>query len=335
MNRIAWIAVLAAVPVAAVDADELLLEDGSRLIGEVTSMEGGKVHLSTKYAGSIAVDASMIKGMTTDKPMNVQLEGAEQAETAPLRYDEQGGQRVGDTAVDTKQVDVMWAPGTPSPKDPKWTGRAQIGLDGSTGNTEKFSLFGRTELRRDAEKNRMHWYLQARLSEENGDRSANEIIGGYNLEVDIDDRWFGWGSLVLEHDEFESLSLRATGTGGIGYFWIREPDHELKTRAGLGYEHARFFGGDLEDDIVASFGVDYRKKIAPWLIFTHTTNYYPALDDPGSDFRTVSDTAGEFPLAAKDWSVRVGMQNKFDNTPASGRERLDTFYYLSLIWDWK
>ena len=314
-------------------ADEVILTDGIRLIGKVQGMEGGKLRLSTDYAGDIQIDASKIQGITTDGSLKA-LVGDGEASGAMV-HDAETGQEIDGVAVDLSQVSAIWAPGDRHPTDPKWTTDVQLGLNGKTGNTERAGFLGRADVHRDTDHNRMLWYGQTRYDEQNKLRTVNEILGGYDIEENLDGKRYWWGNLGLEHDEFEALSFRGTATVGLGRFWIREPGHELKTRFGGGYEHERFFGGNIEDAIVAALGVDYLVEIAPWLLFTHSTDYYSALDDPGEDYRIVSETAAEIPLDSdKAWRLRVGMQNSYNALPPMGIERLDTYFFLNLVWSW-
>ena len=218
--------------------------------------------------------------------------------------------------------------------DRPWKARFELGLNGDTGNNERFATRGRIEAKRETAHERLIIYVQGQYAKENGESTANEIFGGTRLEVDLDERWFVFGHVQLEKDEFEDLELRATATGGIGYFFIREADHELKGRAGIGFEHESFDSGEDERDIVAELGYDYRIDFNEWLRFTHSLTYYPALGDPLSDYRLVAETAGEVPLSKEEpWKLRLGMRNEYDGDPQPGIDYLDTSYFLNLVYD--
>lgn len=322
---------------APVRGDKVLLDDGSRLIGEVIGLDAGKLKLKTEYAGEITIDAEKVMGLTTVGPMNVQMKNNETT-TGSLNYDSESGQHLDDMKMTLDQVGTIWASGTPRPKDPnepEWSGSIQLGLDGETGNSDRVAFLGRADVRREKAKTRMHWFAQGRYAGSNGVRTANEIVGGYSIEMDFRDRWYAWSSLGLEHDEFENLKVRAILTGGPGYFWIRKPGHELKMRGGIGFEHETFQSGINENDTVISLGGDYMVEIAPWLKFTHVTDYFPTFEDPMKNYRIVSETAGEIPLAADGWKIRIGMQNKYNALSPSGIDRLDTFYFMSIVRDLK
>ena len=238
------------------------------------------------------------------------------------------------------QAAAQLSPLTSTPEDgpaveaAKWTARLEIGLNGQTGEGEQVSFNGRAEVRRQTQRERLRFYGQGRYAQQDSARSVNEVLGGAHLEVDVNERWFTFSKVELEFDEFEELDLRATPSAGVGVFFIRQDDHELKGRAGIGYEHERFMDGTIEDDAVLELGYDYLRRLSPWLELDHSTTWYPSFDDPAMDYRVVSQTSGTFPLHKKHWwKLRVGMRNEYNPLPRPGVERLDTFYFFNVVYE--
>ena len=338
-------AVIAAVVSSSVWADEVILHDGSRLVGEVTQLVGGSVTVDTGFAGTVTVDASLIKGIVTDQPRSVQLPSGDRA-VGKLGYTAAEGQTVmsepvGAVSIDLTQVDAIWAVGAMHPEVlaamPKWFGSLEFGLDGQTGNSERLAINGRAEIHRDTPDDRMMIYAQGHSSRENGEDTVKEILGGITLEVDIDEDWFIFARSELEHDKLEALDLRASVTGGIGYFVIQEADQELKLRAGLGFMHESFDTSEnkTNDFAIGELGLDYLLRVAPWLLFTHHTTYYPTFDDV-SEFRIVMENAVAIPLTpSEDWRLRIGLRNNYDAMPEPGIKRLDTYYFMNIVWGWQ
>lgn len=286
-------------------ADRVMLNDGSQIVGQVISQNEQSVTVETEFAGTLTIPA--------EKVAQVLAGEAPEAPAPPPPP----------------------PPPPPAPPKKEWTARVEAGLDGKTGNTERVAFHGRAEANQDLGDERLKLYFGGAYSKENGVRSTNEIIGGALKEWDLTDRLFAFGRLELEYDEFENLDLRATVTGGLGYFLIREDDQELKVRGGIGYQHQKFDDGSKTDDVIGELGVDYRKEITPWLLFTHSTTWYPTIDDPIEDWRGVSETAGEIPLADNAWKLRLGVRFEYDNEPEDDVERLDTTYFANLVWEWK
>ena len=334
-------------------SDVVVLKDGSRVICHVERMVGGKLHLTTDFAGALDIDNEKVAGISTQTPLNVEFASGERA-VGPLTFDEKTGQSVRSPQADMRPrffdmttVQNIWQPGTDSPElavvkqaakdaQPKWALRVESGLNGQTGNTDRTSFLGRAEVTRTTPKDRTNIYGQGRYSRENGVRTVNEIMGGAGIEVDVTDRLFWFAKANLEHDPFENLDLRSNVSGGLGTFLIRDDDLELKIRGGLGYEHESFSDGSIDDAALAEFGVDYRKEFSQRLHFTHSTTYYPKFDDFLAGYRLVSESAAELPMNKdNDWKLRLGLRSQYDALPVAEINRLDTFYFANLVWDLK
>jgi putative salt-induced outer membrane protein YdiY len=170
------------------------------------------------------------------------------------------------------------------------------------------------------------------MQKQDEELTEKEIRLGLNLERDLNDRWFAFLSEDLEHDKFEDLELRSNTSAGIGYFVIRQPDHEWKLRAGIGYEFSAYDNDINERRAVAVLGYDYRIDIAEWVRFTHKISYLPAFDDPTTNYRVNSDVGFEVPLASSElYAVRIGMRNEYNNAPPPGTKSLDTTYGADLV----
>jgi putative salt-induced outer membrane protein YdiY len=341
--------------------DEVQLLDGSRILGTVLSQKDGVLTVHTAFAGDLKIKADAVKGINANRPLTFTPAKGQPVTGVPT-IDPQRGQVVapaGGEAVVTQPKTITdpnppaglaaLAPpqnaGTSNPVTPPanapaeknpWAFRLEMGLNGSTGNTERFNFNGRAEANRTEPDDRLKLYTEAHYGQENGVKSKNEAIAGIRYEKDLSERWFLFGKGEAEYDEFEQISYRLTGSGGIGYFWVREKDLEFKTRVGVGYQHETFFGGSNTDRPILDLGYDFRWDVWEYLRFTNSLTLFPSLLDPMDKWRAVMETAGEIPLA-KDglWRVRAGMRNEYNNEPRPGVDRLDTTYFLNLVYEMK
>ncbi len=290
----------------------------------ITGTTFGDVAIETEKIAAIqptaAADPSVAGAEGTDPASAAELEAMRtrhEAEIAAVRAETEKA-----LAEAQERIDQL---------EPDWTLMLEIGFNGQTGNTERKALFGRVELNRDTDGDRFMTYFQARWAKENGERSQNEIMGGLRYEVDITERWFAYGRIDLEFDEFENLDLRAATTVGAGYYFLREDDHEFRVRGGLGYQHESFDDGTTEDQAIAELGYDYMLEITKWLRFNHSLTYYPTFDTL-SDYRLEADTSLLVPLDdEKVWNLKLGMQNTHDSQPVGDAERLDTYWSINLV----
>lgn len=323
-------------------ADEVYLTDGSKLVGTVQRMDDKELVMTTGFAPELKIKPELVAGVTSDRELAVTLSNGERVVGVPV-YTAEGGQKVtgtetGDVAVTDNRIATIKdenAP-VPPPPGPAWTARVEFGLTGSTGNTERNAFRGRAEANRKTDRDRLLLFLEGNYAEQSGERSQNEVFGGAKYEIDLDQKWFAFARQDLEYDEFENLDLRSTTTAGLGRFFIRKEDHELKARGGVGYQYEMFDDGTREDDVILELGYDYRVDLHKYFRFTHSLTYFPALEDPLHDYRVRAETAGEVPLGSvQNWKLRAGMRNDYDGNPQPGVENLDTTYFLNLVYDFK
>ena len=332
--------------------DVITTADGSRLVGTIERVEGGKLTLVTEIAGTLVIEVAKVTSIESTGPMNVELNSGDRLIGAVAAGDSGSVVKtaVGDLNVGISQIQSVWPEGADSPEviaerkrseeeiaayKPKWGLTIEGGARRTEGNTDTMSANGKFEIRRKTKADLLKMYVAANYEEENKQRTENEYRGGAIYENNITDRWYWYARTELEHDEFENLDLRTTIAAGLGYYWIKKDEHELKTRTGIGYRHETYMDdGGNEDDVVADLGLDYRVDIAPWLQFVQSTTYTPSLEY-FSRYRIDADTAFSFPLKKDEWRLKLGMRNEYNSRPDSGRDRLDNTYYANIAMDLK
>ena len=331
-------------------ADTIVTSDGSRVVGEVLGLNDGKLTVATGFAGEILIDISEVVSISTDKPVNIEFDSGDKlfgkvshgsGEDKPVMKT-----ALGDVAVNPASMTAIWREGEQSPETvaaraemervkeeltPKWSLTLEAGGKATEGNTDTLEGRGKFELRRKTQDDLLKFYASADYSEQNDRRNRNEYKGGVFYERMLTERWNWYTRFEMEHDEFEILDLRSTVAAGAGYYWIKKSDHELATRAGVGYRHESYDNGETSDDGVLDFGLDYRLDIYTWAQFTHATTYSPSFDD-FDDYRLTLDTAFAFPLANSDvWKLKLGMLNEYNSRPQPGLDRLDNTYYANVV----
>lgn len=333
--------------------DEVILTNGSVIRGELVEVAAGKLKIKTDFAGELTIELAKVRGITTAKPLTVQFESGDRV-VGQLEHDAAEGQQVTGELVGRRPVVVAdvrsaWGQGGESPElrasreayekaKAKWETRIELGINGQTGNQEHLNIFGRAQTKRTTPDDRLMIYAQGRYARQNGDDVVREVLGGLSLEVDLSERMYAYGRLELENDKFEQIDLRATVTGGLGYFIIQKPDHEWKVRAGAGLQYEAYTDEAMRDDMaeaIGELGHDYFVDINDWLRYTHSLTVFVPFDDP-EGWRGVMENAGELPLDKdKQWKLRLGLRHQYDAKPADDVERLDTYYFLNLVLDLK
>jgi len=338
-----------ALAAAVVNADYIITTDGSKIVGRIEKLVDGKLAICTDFAGKLEIEAARVKAIHTDEPINVQLKSGDHViGTVEPSVDQSQSvvkSEVGLIPVTSETVTNVWRDEADSPEaiaaqaevakyKPNWLLKLEAGWTMTEGNTDTKTIRGRFDLDRKTQQDLLKFYASADYAEDQDVQTRGEYFGGVKYENMLTERWYWYARGELENDEFEDLDLRATVAGGLGYYWIKKPEHELKTRGGPGYRHESYENGSTRDDAILDLGLDYRLDVAPWMQFTHSTTYSPSLEE-FDRYRLEFDTAMLFPLKVDQWKFKIGSRNTYNSDPVGDTERLDNLYYASIVLELK
>lgn len=356
-----------AILAAPATADVITLSDGSRLLGTVERMDGGKLILATQFAGTLEIDAALVTSISTDEAVNVGVDSGDRL-VGSIQW-KPGIDRaviqteMGGVPVDVKRIEAIWTKDGKSPEAlaleeqiaqaqeeaeaarAKWSLTIEAGVIFKEGNTEELTARGRIEARRKSKQDLLRLYLAGDYGENTKVRDTAEVIAGAYYEHLFTKRWFAYGSVEMEYDEFEGIEFRLSTLAGVGYYWIKKPTHELKTRAGIGFLHETYvpeedddgnqFRRDPRNAAQAEFGYEYSVDLETWLRFVQSTSWYPTLESV-RDYRLVSDSGFIFPLGdSVVWKLKLGAAYEYKSLPIGDAHRLDQTYYANILLDLK
>jgi putative salt-induced outer membrane protein YdiY len=300
------------------------LQSGDRIAGTLAYDQSEGQRIYSKNLGAMTVDVEAFSAMWQRNGVTPEIAALQEEKAKQVQEIEAMEQ------AHTEEVQTLKAEAESKAED-VWSGSLKFGFAGSDGNTEEMKFDGKAVAKRETDFDRLKLSLQGRFESDDGEETKNEIIGEAKLERDITERLFAFTSLTMEHDKFEEIDLRSNLTGGLGYFLIKEENHELKPRLGVGYEVTAYENDPTEKDIVLSAGYDYRIDMMDKVQFTHSFTYLPAFEDIADDYRLDSDAALLYPLDDdKSWNVELGLRNQYDSMPAADVKELDTYYSLGL-----
>lgn len=216
----------------------------------------------------------------------------------------------------------------PPPPPKIWSGGADLGLNGATGNSELFNLRAGWNVRRKTNSNAFTSDLQYVYSRQGSEMKAHQAL--YNARDEVlfgASPWSAFGAGQLEYDQLRAYRFRVGAYIGASYAVIDSPDRVLKLRAGAGA--TREFGSGLTADRwVPEFllGYDFRIKLTEQGTFVSILDYYPRVSDP-RQYRVRARAAFEYVLDPKTGTVvRFGVQDRYDSDPGDAK-RNDLAYF--------
>lgn len=229
-------------------------------------------------------------------------------------------------------ADAALVPPQPSSWKEGWEGSVELGLNGTTGNSERVSFRGGVSGRRqtdDYDTRLGFFFLYAR---DDGDTSDNRVaLDARNDWLFKESPWRFFATLRSEYDQFQDWNTRTAVFIGPGYEFIKNDKTLLVGRLGIGGNY-RTGGNDDGFTPEALIGADFEHRITERQKIFLTGEIYPNLDD-GGEFRGLARGGWEI-LVDPDvnMTLKIGFENRYDSDPGGDAKKNDFDYYLALVW---
>ncbi len=319
-------------------ADELIMKDGSRLLGKVVKEdEGGTLNFETSYAGTIKVKWSEISELIADEPIVVLLKNRETRELTNAK-NTGAGVVIADESGSTETLfpsEVAYV--NPEPwrlgKGMRWTGNVNVVLNYERGNSEKDEYGGDFSTSFRWRDDRLKF--SGDIDRENSNDVLTDDDWRLNGRYDhfVSEKLYYGGILTMEHDRFADLRRRTTTGPMVGYEFYESTAMNLDVAAGPMYVKEDFY--DASDRDYLSFGwlLNFDRFLIPdRMQFYHR---HGALLEPGDTDNFVFDawTGFRFPLYAG-IVASTEVLVEYDGGAQEGVDDTETTYNVKLGYQW-
>jgi putative salt-induced outer membrane protein YdiY len=319
-------------------ADELIMKDGSRLLGKVIREDGGVVDFKTSYAGVIKVKWQEISEVITDEPITVLLKNAETRDTKNVKNTAAGlvlSTDAGETTETIKLDEVAYV--NPEPwrlgKVWSWKGNANIDLNYERGNTDddEYTGDGSMTFRRTADR--------IIFSGDYDREKSNDVLTDDNWRLNgrydhfVNEKFYYGANLALEHDRFGDLRLRAVTGPLVGYELYESTAMNLDVAAGPMYVNEDFYDTTDRDYLAVGWLLNFDRFLIPDRVqFYHR---HRGLLEPGDVGNLVFDawTGFRFPLYAG-IVASTEVLVEYDGGAREDVDKTDTTYHVKLGYQW-
>lgn len=214
---------------------------------------------------------------------------------------------------------------------PTWTGSIELGMNGSEGNAQAFSMRAGANLKRETKLYTLALELSHARTTANSLETQNNALGKVKLDRNLGESpWTLFGTGTAEYDQFKAFDLRLAAHAGVGYKLIKTEATTLIGRVGSGVSHE--IGGPDESYVPeALLGLDFEQQITAKQKLVFKSEYLPEWGDY-ENYRLVSDASWECLLdEASNLSLKIGAIDRYDSTP-NGAKHNDIDYMLLLLW---
>lgn len=321
-----------------VTADELLMKDGSRLLGKVVKKEDDTLEFETAYAGVIKVKWSEVSQLTADSPVKVMLEDESTLVAGEISRTEAATLLATEADMPAQSV----TPGTVAYINPepwrtgegvKWTGHINIDLEVERGNTDEDEFEADFETRIRRKNDRFTFMGQYEKDKSNDVVTTEKWKEGNKYDYFVSEKLYYGALLAFEHDKFADLDLRTRLGPHVGYQFFESKELNLDTNVGLLYVDESY--DEAEDDDYWSLGwqIDFDWFLVPDRVqFYHRHTGFQSVDD--TDNLTIDSWTGfRFPLY-KGIVASTEAEVDYDGGAPSDVDKTDTTYRVKLGYQW-
>jgi hypothetical protein len=224
-------------------------------------------------------------------------------------------------------------PEPPAEAEAPWSGKYDLALTGSGGNTETQNFRTTLDVRHEDEEAIdvfTIWYLR---NEADGEATAEKGFTQLRHEWKSEDsKWRPFVQGSYETDKFTDYDSRVAVAAGVAYPCLEGDVHDLTGRAGAGVSEK----SGVDDPTVRDtnyellLGWDYFWTLSELSQFSCIGDVYPSINESG-EFRSVTKFAWETKLDADSaWFVKLGLDTFYDSQAGAGSSSTDNNYYVGL-----
>lgn len=231
-----------------------------------------------------------------------------------------------------------------APAQAQWTGKAEVGLLQSGGNTESASANAKLDLKREGQNWINNFYAAALYSENAEFSTAERYEARYQADYKINDRLSWFGALRGEQDRFSGFAYQATVSTGASYKFIDSPDTKLTASLGAGYKRfkeevlVKSDAGEVLDRIEGETGSDAVGTLSSDFehAFTDTTKLTnKLLAEFGGDNTAVANDIALQVSMTQSFALAAGFGIRYNSDPPPLSESTDTLITLNLVYNIK
>jgi hypothetical protein len=253
-------ALVLAAGAAAAAPDELVLKNGSRILGTVKGIRDGVVTVDTEFAGSIKIKQDQIVSLESDGPVVLKLKDGEVISESALKVTEQqlvltsdaapaSGYALGDLLLSNPEP---WELG----RGYRWTGQASAALRLQRGNTDTDELDYRVDSVWRSLRDRYTARLDGEIDEANGVKNAENWATLVKYDRFLEGPLY-WGvNASAEQDTFADLDLRYFLGPYMGRQFYEQPLFTLSGETGLVFVEEDFIIAEDQNYLGANWTID-------------------------------------------------------------------------------
>lgn len=317
------------------------MTNGDRLTGKILRKDGDSVVIQTEFAGTVRIKWSAVAQIISDEPLTVTLDDGKivkgKIETDEEKVKISLAESEENLTIEKKAVKTVRTPQEQEKFEAEqkriaesrltdfWSGTVDVGFSMTAGNADTRTFTAGLRGVRETPKNKFTMYanaLQVKDTSSNPSKvRAQSIWTGARFDVNINPKYFAFGSGDFEYNKPQKLNLRAVLGGGLGFHAVRKEHLKLDLTGGLTNNYENFSNGIRRNSAELLLGEELKFNINSRARLTERAVFYPNITRPG-DFRALMDASLQTDINNwLGWQITIG--NRYNSRPVDRTEKND------------
>ncbi len=347
-------------------ADTITTTSGDVINGTITGKKAGKISIDTAFAGTLAIDESIIKAIdyTSEEKLYARTDAsAKDKVLVSVSSDEKGNvvlipEDTKTEALALKDVATLWDPSIEDPDFPavkRWAYSVSLGFSGNSGSANDLSMNAYADAVRTGENTTFKMYASMNKTRSEGVETAKRYIGGLDFEHRPTDHLSWYVRDEAQHNRYSDYKLRNVLGAGAGFYaWNTVTDGRtslLRFRLGLAHTYTDHYTKKwphsgvrdtiVDSDIALDLGLLFHYDFTSGLSWNTEITYTPLIDDLDKGIivheTKLSYLMNELALISDhltNLSIEAGVRNEYQTRPTPGNCHTDTSWFLrfSKVW---
>ncbi len=218
-----------------------------------------------------------------------------------------------------------------APANTSWTGKGELGLVKTTGNTETESLLLGLEFVRDMERWRHRAAASALSAADSGSTTAERYQFEWQSDYKLNDKSWVLGALRYESDAFSAFDKQQTLTIGYGRKLLDNAVSQLNGEIGVGYRNAEDARtGESDSDAIIRGLLDYTRQVTDNTEFSNRL-----LVESGSNNTFIQNLMSLSVAMNDNFALKIGFEYRNNSDVPPGVDDTDTITSANLVYNFK
>jgi putative salt-induced outer membrane protein len=229
------------------------------------------------------------------------------------------------------QAHAGLAPSGGSQAQGDWSGRGELGLALSKGNTDSESFIGKFDVGYSDTLRKYAFGASAQYATTDGEESAHryDLYGTSGFR--LDPRRYLYTSLRTGRDDFGTYEYQWTAAAGYGYEAIRSDRQRLSFELGPGYRFAKDQATRVHHNQAIGRGfADWNLKLTDTATLVDTL-----LVESGSENTFSRNLLGVQVAVSKGLAMKAGLETRYNSRVDPGISNTDNLTTVNLVYDFK